>query len=97
MPRGTKIMRSFADWPAEDQERWDQAFKPADRFEETSLGAHLAPSDAKRHGEKVMGVSWDSSRPSIPVASHVRQTPALTERHWPNTWPGGADHRKNRR
>ena len=24
MPRGTKIMLSFADWPAEDQERWQR-------------------------------------------------------------------------
>ena len=51
MPRGTKIMRSFADWPAEDQERWNHAFKPADRFEETSLGAHLAPATRKARRE----------------------------------------------
>ena len=44
-------MRSFADWPAEDQERWNQAFKPTDRFEETSLGAHLAPATRKNRRE----------------------------------------------
>jgi integrase/recombinase XerD len=51
MPRGTKIMLSFADWPAEDQERWQQALKPADRFEESSLGAHLAPATRKARQE----------------------------------------------
>jgi hypothetical protein len=51
MPRGTKIMLSFADWPAEDQERWQQALKPSDRFEESSLGAHLAPATRKNRRE----------------------------------------------
>ena len=51
MPRGTKIMLSFADWPAEDQERWQQALKPTDRFEESSLGAHLAPATRKTRRE----------------------------------------------
>ena len=36
MPRGTKILLSFVDWPAEDQERWQQALKPTDRFEEST-------------------------------------------------------------
>lgn len=51
MPRGTKIMLSFADWPGEDQKRWEQALKPTDRFEETSLGAHLAPTTRKARRE----------------------------------------------
>ena len=51
MPRGTKIMCSFADWPAGDQERWNHAFKPADRFEKASLGAHLAPATRKNRRE----------------------------------------------
>ena len=51
MPRGTKIMLSFADWPAEDQERWQQALKPTDRFEQSSLGAHLAATTRKARRE----------------------------------------------
>ena len=51
MPRGTKIMLSFADWPAEDQERWQQALKHTDRFDESSLGAHLAPATRKKRRE----------------------------------------------
>ena len=44
-------MLSFADWPAEDQERWEPALKPTDRFEESSLGAHLAPATRKARRE----------------------------------------------
>ena len=51
MPRGTKIMLSFADWPAKDQERWQQALKPTDRFEQSSLGAHLAATTRKARRE----------------------------------------------
>ena len=51
MPRGYKIMLSFADWPAEDQRRWEAAFKIADRFDESSCGAHLAPATRKARRE----------------------------------------------
>ena len=51
MPRGYKIMLSFADWPAEDQGRWEAAFKIADRFDESSYGAHLAPATRKARRE----------------------------------------------
>jgi len=44
-------MLSLADWPAEDQERWEQALEPTDRFEETSLGAHLSPATRKSRRE----------------------------------------------
>jgi hypothetical protein len=37
-------MLSFGDWPAEDQEWWQQALKPADRFEESSLASPAARS-----------------------------------------------------
>jgi integrase/recombinase XerD len=47
MPRGIKIMLSFADWPGQDQQRWEQALKPTDRFEEMSLGAHLSATTRK--------------------------------------------------
>ena len=66
MPRGTKIMLSFADWPAEDQERWQQALKPTDRFEESSLGAHLAPSNPKSTAGKLRAIPSDLSRFSTP-------------------------------
>ena len=51
MPRGYKIMLSFANWPAEDQVRWEAAFKIADRFDESSYGAHLAPATRKARRE----------------------------------------------
>ena len=51
MPRGHKIMLSFSDWPAEDQHRWEAAFKIADRFDESSCGAHLAPATRKARRE----------------------------------------------
>jgi hypothetical protein len=51
MPRGTKLMLSFADWPAEDQGRWEAAFKTADRFDESGPGAHLAPATRKGRQE----------------------------------------------
>ena len=64
MPRGYKIMLSFANWPAEDQLRWEAAFKIADRFDDSSNGAHLAPATVRRGG-KAMGDSWASSPLSI--------------------------------
>ena len=51
MPRGYKIMLSFADWPAADRGRWEAAFKIADRFDESSYGAHLAPATRKARRE----------------------------------------------
>jgi integrase/recombinase XerD len=51
MPRGHKIMLSFSDWPAEDQLRWEAAFKSSDRFDERSYGAHLAPATGKARRE----------------------------------------------
>jgi hypothetical protein len=51
MPRGTKLMLSFADWPAEDQGRWERAFKTADRFDDSGPGAHLAPATRKGRRE----------------------------------------------
>ena len=44
-------MLSFADWPAEDQLRWEAAFAIADRFDESSCGAHLAPATRKARRE----------------------------------------------
>jgi integrase/recombinase XerD len=51
MPRGTKLMLSFADWPAEDQGRWEGAFKTADRFDESGPGAHLASTTRQARRE----------------------------------------------
>ena len=51
MPRGYKIMLSFPNWPAEDQLRWETAFKIADRFDDSSNGAHLAPATRKARRE----------------------------------------------
>ena len=51
MPRGHKIMLSFADWPVEDKGRWEAAFKIPDRFDESAPGAHLAPATRKARQE----------------------------------------------
>ena len=51
MPRGYKIKVSDLDWPAEDQRRWEAAFTIADRFDESSCGAHLAPATRKARRE----------------------------------------------
>ena len=51
MPRGHKIMLSFSEWPAEDQHRWEAAFKSSDRFDEQTCGAHLAPATRKARQE----------------------------------------------
>src|SRR4051794_23082635 len=71
MPRGYKIMLSFPNWPAEDQGRWEAAFKIADRFDESSYGAHLAPATRKAGG-KAMGESWASSRLYTRIALRLR-------------------------
>jgi integrase/recombinase XerD len=44
-------MLSFSDWPAEDQHRWEAAFKSSDRFEERSSGAHLTPATRETRRE----------------------------------------------
>ncbi|HEX2512370.1 MAG TPA: hypothetical protein VHK44_07205, partial [Xanthobacteraceae bacterium] len=44
-------MLSFANWPAADRGRWEAAFKIADRFDESSCGAHLAPATRKARRE----------------------------------------------
>jgi len=44
-------MLSFANWPAADRGRWEAAFKIADRFDESSYGAHLAPATGKARRE----------------------------------------------
>jgi integrase len=44
-------MLSFSDWPAQDQHRWQAAFKFSDRFDGRSYGAHLAPTTRKARRE----------------------------------------------
>src|SRR5262249_52200939 len=51
MPRGHKIMLSFSEWPAQDQHRWEAAFKSSDCFDEQTCGAHLAPATRKARRE----------------------------------------------
>ena len=74
MPRGTKIMLSFADWPAEDQERWNQAFKPTDRFEESQFRRAPCPGDAKKPARKL----W--AFPGIPFRL-LSRSPCASARH----------------
>ena len=51
MPRGWRLMLSFVNWPAEDQDRWEEAFKAGDRFDESGRGAHLAASTRRARRE----------------------------------------------
>src|SRR5262249_38659151 len=51
MPRGHTIMVPFSDLPAEDKHRWETAFRPVDRFDESNYGAHLAPATRKGRQE----------------------------------------------
>ena len=44
MARKPRIYLPFDNWPAEDQARWQAAFKVGDRFEEAGHGSHLAES-----------------------------------------------------
>jgi integrase len=44
MPRGHRIHLPFDSWPAEDQTRWQAAFKTGDCFDESGPGSHLAES-----------------------------------------------------
>ncbi len=76
MPRGTKIMLSFADWPAEDQARWELAFKTGDRFEETTAGAWLAPTTRRARQEsyaRFLGFlsATDPSRLATPPETRI--------------------------
>jgi integrase/recombinase XerD len=43
MPRKSKLQLPFANWPAEDQQCWETAFKEGDLFD-SSRGAHLKAS-----------------------------------------------------
>lgn len=51
MPRGFKMMLPFANWPVEDQNRWETAFKSGDRFDESCRGTHLAASTRQARQE----------------------------------------------
>jgi integrase/recombinase XerD len=44
MPRGFKLMVPFANWPADDRSRFQDAVRERDRFDEGPPGARLSPS-----------------------------------------------------
>src|SRR5438874_8660144 len=44
MARASRIYLPFGSWPAEDQARWQAAFKAGNRFDESGSGSHLAES-----------------------------------------------------
>ena len=87
MPRGSKLMLSFASWPAEDQRRWEAAFETGDRFDESGHGAHLASTTRRARRE-----SYGRYLAFI-SATHqdllTRPPEARIDRIlWPNMWPG---------
>ena len=51
MPRVSKKQLPFTKWPVEDRERWEEAFRPGDLFEENRRGTHL--SQATRNALRV--------------------------------------------
>lgn len=80
MPRGTKIMLSLADWPSQDRERWERAFKPGDRFEESSPGAHLASATRRARQEsygRYLGFIADLHPKNLNLAPERRISPGL--------------------
>jgi integrase len=44
-------MLSFANWPTEDQTRWETACKTGERFDESGRSAHLAPTTLQARRE----------------------------------------------
>ena len=67
MSRVSKLMLPFAQWPTEDQNRWEAAFKSGDRFDESGRGAHLAASTSSGTTGKLCPV------PGI----HLREPPLV--------------------
>ena len=51
MPRGFKLMLPFANWPTEDRNRWEAAFKSGDHFDEGGRGTHLATATRQSRQE----------------------------------------------
>ena len=51
MPRGFKLMLSFANWPTEDRNRWEAAFESGDHFDEGGRGTHLATATRQARQE----------------------------------------------
>ena len=62
MSRISNLMLRFENWPAEDQSRWEAAFKTGDRFDESGRGAHLEKS-TERCGKRATQDTWDSYGP----------------------------------
>jgi integrase len=56
MPRVSRMQLHFNQWPAEDKERWNEAFRPGDLFEEDRRGTHL--SQATRNALRVSYAQW---------------------------------------
>jgi site-specific recombinase XerC len=42
MPRVSKMQLPFVQWPSEDQQSWEAAFRPGDLFDDNKRGAHLS-------------------------------------------------------
>jgi integrase len=42
MPRVSKMQLPFAQWPSEDQQSWEAAFRPGDLFDDNKRGTHLS-------------------------------------------------------
>lgn len=51
MLRVSKMQLPFAQWPSEDQQSWEAAFRPGDLFDDDQRGAHL--SEATRNALRV--------------------------------------------
>lgn len=84
MPRGSKLMLSFANWPTEDRRRWEIA----------SIGLMKATAARTLHqqpvgrGGKAMGDSWHSSPLSTRVGLLLHRKHGSIEVLWLNMWCG---------
>ena len=51
MPRVSKLQLPMPQWPNEDRQRWEEAFRPGDLFDEEKRGTDL--SEATRNALRV--------------------------------------------
>jgi hypothetical protein len=81
MPRKARIYLPFASWPAEDQARWQAAFKAGDRFEGGGSGSHLAEATRRN-----LWISY--ARFLRFISANCPDLLELSETDWPlRCWP----------
>jgi hypothetical protein len=96
MTRGFKIMLPFTNWPAEDQDRWEVAFKGGDRFDDSDRGAHLAPATRQaRRASYARFLGFISAVHPVGLLPHLKRGSIGIS--WPNMLCGAEDRAETRR